>query len=153
MPMRMLIGTAFMLIALATGAYAQSDDRKQIEHLMRQSWERPDVPLRLEPIVIVSGFAVVGWVQDERGGRGLLRKVGNEWRVVLCSGDPLLEAETVVAVGAPKTVADALVAKVKNAEGALPPEHRAKFSLFQGILNIEKGDAHEPNKHHGHAKH
>jgi hypothetical protein len=147
------MGIAFLLLALVTSAYAQSDDQKQIEHLMRQTWERPDAPLRLEPIVIEGGFAMVGWVQHERGGRGLLRKIGNEWRVVLCSGDPLLEPETVVAVGAPKALADALVAKVKSDEASLPPEHRAKFSLFQGILNIEKGDAHGPNQPHGHAKH
>nr|WP_245278027.1 copper uptake system-associated protein [Rhizobium leguminosarum] len=37
-------------------------------------FERPDKPLDIAPVVIQADWAIVGWRQDGRGGRALLKK-------------------------------------------------------------------------------
>ena len=67
-------------------------DAASIRALMASTWDKPDAKLIVDPVVINAGYAVASWTQGNRGGRALLRKNGNHWAVVLCSGDPLRDA-------------------------------------------------------------
>ena len=136
-----------LLVAVSSVALAQDTAHEQVEirNLMRMAWERPNAPLSVDPVVVHDGYAIAGWVQEERGGRALLRKSGPGWEVILCAGDHLRSAETVIATGAPPAVAQLLVAKLVDAEGRLPPERLAKFAMFDAILRM--GDGHSKHKH------
>ena len=65
-----------LLVAVSSAALAQdtSHEQAEIRNLMRATWERPNAPLSVDPVVVHDGYAIAGWVQDERGGRALLRK-------------------------------------------------------------------------------
>lgn len=136
------------LLAIATAA-ARADetsaDQAAIRALARATWERADAPLSVEPIVVHDGYAIAGWVQDDRGGRALLRKGKIGWEVILCAGDHLKSAETVMATGAPAAIAEPLVAKLAKAEAGMPSDRRAKFAMFDTIMRIDHGP-----KKHGH---
>lgn len=136
-----------LLIAVSSAALAQDTrhEQAQIRHLMRTTWERPNVPLSVDPVVVHDGYAIAGWVQEERGGRALLRRGNAGWEVILCAGDHLRSAETVIATGAPPAVAQLLVAKLIEAEGRLPPERLAKLAMFDAVLRMD--DSHPKHKH------
>jgi hypothetical protein len=114
---------------------------------MRQTWERRDAPLSVDPVVVVGDYAIAGWVQEERGGRALLRRQQGRWEVTLCSGDHLRSPATARAAGVPEEVAEQLVARLLDAEGRMPPAQVAKLSLFDGIVHMN--GAH-PAPHHKH---
>jgi hypothetical protein len=119
-----------LLVAVSSVALAQDTAHEQVEirNLMRVAWERPNAPLSVDPVVVHDGYAIAGWLQEERGGRALLRKGGPGWEV-----------------GAPPAVAQLLVAKLVDAEGRLPLERLAKFAMFDAILRM--GDGHPKHKH------
>ena len=83
-----------LTLALACGtasaqtAHSTGDDA-QIVTVLRSSFDRPEAPLSVAPVVVVGDHAIAGWVQDKRGGRALMRKVRGAWTIHLCSGDPL----------------------------------------------------------------
>jgi hypothetical protein len=41
-----------------------ANDEAAIFGLMIKTWERPDAPLVVDPIVVVDTYAIAGWIQD-----------------------------------------------------------------------------------------
>ena len=136
------IWALFMAMSAPGWAHEATADQAEIRQLMRKTWERPDAPLSVEPMVVVENYAIAGWVQDGRGGRALLRKVHQLWDVVLCSGDHLLSADTVQATGATAELARRLVAQLSDAESRIAPAVLAKFSSFDGIVLMDGAKSH-----------
>jgi hypothetical protein len=136
-----------LLVAVSSAALAQdtAHEQAEIRNLMRVTWERPNAPLSVDPVVVHHGYAIAGWVQEERGGRALLRRGNAGWEVILCAGDHLRSAETVIATGAPPAVAQPLVAKLIEAEERLPPERLAKLAMFDAVLRMD--DGHPKHRH------
>ena len=113
---------------------------------MRKTWERPDAPLSVDPVVVVEDYAIAGWIQDGRGGRALLRKKHGVWDVVLCSGDQLRLPDTVTATGATPELAGRLVANLLIAERRLSADQLAKLALFEGIVQMDATTPHRGHK-------
>ncbi len=143
----MLVASSSLLNADNSGA-----ETAAITKIMRATWERPDAPLLVEPVVVVEEYAIAGWAQDKRGGRALLKRRGGVWEVILCGGDGLTEAEAVVAVGASPDLAARLAAGVRNAEARMAPTDRAKLSLFGGIVEVQPSSALGPGPHPPHGQ-
>ncbi len=142
-----LLLSALSALILVTASQAQdlSHDQAAIKGLMRKTWERPSAPLSVDPVVVVDDHAIAGWIQDDRGGRALLRRKHGAWNVVLCSGEQLSLSDTVTDTGASPELAGRLVASLRAAEQRLSPDQLAKLASFQGIVPM---DAAAP--HHGH---
>jgi len=141
-----LASLLLLLATLSTGALADTTtDQQNIEHIMRHTWERPDAPLDVGPITVEGDHAVAGWTQGERGGRALLSKNDNGWRVVLCAGDSLLEPATLRSTGLTDEVATQLSKTVAQAESALPPNRVKQFALFKGVMKV--GSEHSSAAH------
>ncbi|AZL69365.1 MULTISPECIES: copper uptake system-associated protein [Pseudomonas] len=77
--------------------------------------------------------AVAGWLQDQRGGRALLRK-GHGWGVVLCAGDSLLDPASLRSAGLREQGAERLSQAVREAERSQPTERIRQFALFHGVV-------------------
>ncbi len=86
--------------------------------------------------------AVAGWLQDQRGGRALLRKGPHGWRVVLCAGDSLLSPATLRSAGLAEADAEGLSQAVRQAESRQPAERVRQFALFRGVVKVDKDAAH-----------
>ncbi|WP_349975872.1 copper uptake system-associated protein [Pseudomonas sp. WHRI 8519] len=134
---------AFLLACSPLLAMADTAQEKQsIQQLMRHNFERPDAPLDVAPITVEGDHAIAGWVQDQRGGRALLRKGAHGWRVVLCAGDSLLDPATLRSAGLADADAAQLSEAVRNAEATQPPERVKQFAMFQGVVKVDKDAGH-----------
>lgn len=146
-------GLALMLACGAGAAQTAhpNGDEPQIVALLRATFDRPEAPLSVEPVVVAGDHAIAGWVQDKRGGRALMRKVHGKWTIHLCSGDPLKHADMLASTGIPADVAKSLADRLATAERALPGATVALFATFEGVVHID-ADGQHPPAHHGHAK-
>ena len=125
-------------------------DAQAIEHTMKKQFDKPEAPLTVMPVTIESGYAVAGWVQSGKGGRALLKKEHDGWRIQVCGGDGLKNASTLAQTGMPSSTADRLIKAIQAAEAKLPAEHLKKLSMFEGMVNVESGGHNAHSEHHKH---
>lgn len=146
-----LLSAATLAVALAVSvpAFAVDADAGAIRHLMMATFDRPDAPLTVEPVTVHEEIAIAGWAQGDMGGRALLRRHGEEWRLVLCSGDALKEATSLQHFGLSAKEADAMAKAVAGAEAKLDPVLVAKFSTFDGVMMMDEDGHHPPTTTHG----
>jgi len=154
---KIVILTAAALAAVVTGCAPENGasanvEKPAIEALLHATFDRPDETLVLEPIVTSGDFAVVGWVQGERGGRALLKKEKvRGWRVFVCAGDHLKAAAGMMQSSVPDVDAAKMAADLAQAEARLPKESLAKMASFgQPIIMAEELAEHPPVHTDGH---
>ena len=120
--------------------------RQAVTARLQALFDRPDSPLRVQPVSLEGKYAVAGWVQGRMGGRAFLEEREGQWEIVACAGDGLLQPNTYVLAGMSPDSARRLVTRVQHAEAALPLETRHQFSLFSGSMDPA---AHEGHRHSG----
>ena len=145
-PAAALFACAWMALfgAIHCSPPARAGDAFQVRALIGATWDTPDSKVETDPVVVSGDHAVASWTQGDRGGRALLRRTDGAWRVVLCSGDPLKEAAWLTEAGVPAADAAAIAQELGAAEASVPDARRAKFSLFEGVVE---------GPHHGHDPH
>lgn len=112
-------------------------DVEAIRVLMKGIWEKPESRLDITPISIEGDYAVAGWTQGEHGGRALLRKSDQAWKVVLCSGDALRDADFLQGAGLSAEAARSMVALVVEDESDIPKERVEQFDRFRGVVRMQ----------------
>lgn len=127
-------------------------DAERIAQAMKAEFDRPGQPLLVEPVTVEGIFAIAGWSQGGSGGRALLQHMGNEWQIVLCAGDSLLQPTMLTHAGMTREASTRLVANTRAAESRLPSARRDQFANFQGVVNVGTGAGHK-NDAAGHAAH
>jgi len=115
-------------------------DADQIRFLIGATWDKPDAKVTVDPVIVSGTHAVASWTQGERGGRALRRRGGTGWSVILCSGDPLRAASSLVAAGVPQDEAGRIADGLARAEALVPPRRRALFSRFEGTVTLDDAD-------------
>lgn len=115
-----------------------NDESSAIEKVLMETWNKPDTPLIVSPIVIVDTWAIASWNQGEKGGRALLNQddKGN-WIVYVCGGDTIKDIDTLMNTGMTANQAKMISHKINNAESKIPKERRALFSTFDGVLMMD----------------
>lgn len=126
-----------------------AQDKTSIAAVMRSTWDRPESPLQVEPIVVIGDHAVAGWAQADSGGRALLRRANGKWLIHLCSGDALKESAFLMQSGLSHDAAAKMARAVADAEAALPAERVALFARFDGVVMIDAEGNHPPAHGHG----
>lgn len=119
-----------------------SDDQAQITALLKNEFERDDLRLIVEPVIVEDDWAVAGWIQQNRGGRGLLKKTAHGWTVHMCSGAPFKHARNLAQTGMGEATAAAIADKLATAEAALGAERIALMDSFEGTIEIQSGSQH-----------
>lgn len=144
--MRPIVIAAVLAGALASAPVAaETADQSAIRHRLMSEFDKPQQRLTVEPVVVSDIHAIAGWMQGEMGGRALLRKKDGAWMLVLCAGDDLKSASTLVKVGLTEKAATELAAGLATAERAMPPERLALLSKFEGLVMMDAGGAHPPS--------
>lgn len=148
--LKILFSAAALAAALAVSAPAVAGDADAgaIRQLMMAQFDRPDSRLTVEPVTIHSDIAVTGWAQGDMGGRALLRRKGDGWGLILCSGDALKEAKSLQHFGLSAEEADAMAKAVAEAEAQIDPTLVAKFSTFDGVMMMGEDGHHPPVDRH-----
>jgi len=147
----MLLSSLTLAAPPAFAAGRESADAAAIQKVMKATWDKPDAPLRVEPVVVASDYALAGWLQGNTGGRALLRREHGQWKVIVCGGDGLLKADALVQTGMSPSVARTLSRLATTAEAKLSPAARKQLSLFEGIVRVD--GAHGPDAAHKSAHH
>jgi hypothetical protein len=139
-------------VLLASMASATDDPQQAIPARLKVMFERPDKPLDIAPVVVQADWAIVGWRQDGRGGRALLKKTHHGWSIYLCSGDSLKDTGTLETIGLSADDAAGLAAKLKDAEAGLDSSALALFSSFEGTVMMNEASNGAGGGHEGHAQ-
>lgn len=117
-------------VETGTPATGQTAEVEAIRSELKMQFEKPEAPLKVDPITVVGKYALVGWVQAGMGGRALLKKEQGRWSVLLCGGDGLAKEHELVQAGMDPVSAKALSAGNKAAEALLPDGYRKQLSKF-----------------------
>ncbi len=120
-------------------------DAAAIRSILAAAFDKPELPLSVEPVTLGATYAVAGWRQGARGGRALLRRHDGHWRVELCSGDPLRHEAGLVDAGVPADEARSLATGIASAEARLEEESRRLLSTFEGTVDMT---THPHSPHH-----
>ena len=121
-------GINFDPLVLPAGIEA-SDDRL---FGYRRALDRAGLPY--DPVLVCEGE--FDFDSGVRGGRALLSKNDNGWRVVLCTGDALLDPATLRSAGLSADAASHMSQAVRQAESTLPESRVKQFALFEGVMNV-----------------
>lgn len=157
-----IIQTILQILVLALAATSvfacpshNSDDQKNIRALINTTYDQPQKPVVIDPIVVQGQHAVASWIQQDKGGRVVLfRNTEGNWEIVLCSGKAVTEAEFLAATGISQTDADALAKKLIAAELTMDKEKIALFDSFNGVVRGAHQAGHDVHaKHDTHAEH
>lgn len=119
-----------------------------VTQVLRGTYDRPDSPLSVEPVVVQDGYAIAGWVQGEMGGRALLRKQGDAWSIILCAGDAVKEASYLVQTGMAAGTATDLVEALVVAEAGVSAARLEMFSRFGPTVFMNQAGSSHPSAGH-----
>ena len=114
-----------------------ADDSAAVVDLLKKTFETPDKPLGVAPVVVADGWALAGWVQGDMGGRALLKKGDMGWVLHMCAGDGIKDAAALEKIGLSAATAKTLADGLAVAEAKLDPALVAKFSLFEGMMVMD----------------
>ncbi len=142
--MTKLLAAFLVLSGLAGPAFAGPNE-DAVRHLLHSTFDKPGAKLIVEPVAVDGDHAIAGWTQGDTGGRALLRRKGDHWQIVLCSGDQLRSVDTLAHAGLPMPAANALASQLAKAEASTDPKRLALFSRFDGIVMIGADGHHPPH--------
>ena len=59
--------TLVWVASFAASALAHGTDQEQIQHALMTTFDKPNNPLKVEPVVVQGDYAVAGWIQGDKG--------------------------------------------------------------------------------------
>ena len=126
----------------------QAADAHAIQQVMKKLFDKPGAPLTVHPVSVEGHYALAGWIQNQTGGRALLRKETKGWAILACGGDQLNQVDAFKLAGLSDAAAKQLVKKVRLAESRLTAGQRKKLSLFDGTIQLEGSSTGNHNTNH-----
>jgi hypothetical protein len=143
-----LRGAVLAAIFLFSTSPSAAGDAGDIRKLINTAFDKPDAKVAIDPVVVVRDTAIASWTQGAQGGRALLRRNDEGWRIVLCAGDAIKSADGLVSAGVAQADAEAIATELAAAEANVAPERRALFATFNGIMPMDEPPSHQPHQSH-----
>jgi hypothetical protein len=126
----------------------EEESRERIQKLISKTFDRPDLKVQTDPIVIEGKVAIADWIQGEKGGRALLTRKHVDWEIIACGGAGFKDPGVIAAAGISKRIANNITEKLKIAEAKLPPQKIKQLDSFDGVVTMGRSSRHEPNVKH-----
>jgi hypothetical protein len=125
-------------------AHPQTEDesRERIQKLISKTFDRPDLKVQSDPIVIEGKVAIADWVQGEKGGRALLTRKHVDWEIIACGGAGFKDPAVIAAAGISKRIANNITEKLKTAEAKLPRQKIKQLDSFDGVVTMGRSSRH-----------
>lgn len=120
----------FSLIAFITACSNSDKETSQVRQLINKTFDTPNDKVVVEPVVVADGHAIADWSQGDKAGRALVKMKNGEWRLWLCGGKGLREAEALIKMGVPEPTAKKLSSEISIAEKKLSKEQVDRFDNF-----------------------
>lgn len=121
---------ALSLLPSLTLAADISGDEAAVRQALMNTWDKPDNPLVVTPVVIAGDYAIADWLQGTRGGRALLARRHGHWQGLICGGDGLRNAAQLQGMGVPAQTSQALAEGLQQVEAVMPEAQRRQLSGF-----------------------
>ena len=115
---------------------AEEESLERIQKLISKTFDRPDLKVQTDPIVIEGKVAIADWVQGEKGGRALLTRKHVDWEIIACGGAGFKDPSVIAAAGISKRIANNITEKLKTAEAKLPPQKIKQLDSFEGVVTM-----------------
>jgi hypothetical protein len=99
-----ITAAAIVVLSYFTTSATQAGDTTEVKAakaILMATFDRPESPLIVGPVVISGNHGIADWSQGEMGGRALLRRKEEAWSIALCSGDALRSSEILRKIGLP----------------------------------------------------
>lgn len=126
----------------------EEESRERIQKLISKTFDRPDLKVQTDPIVIEGKVAIADWIQGEKGGRALLTRKHVDWEIIACGGAGFKDPGVIAAAGISKRIANNITEKLKIAEAKLPPQKIKQLDSFDGVVTMGRNSRHEPKVKH-----
>jgi glutathione S-transferase len=126
-------------------AVADAKETRAIEMALKAQWDKPNHPIRIPVIVMQDDYAIADWIQEQHGGRALLKRDQQNWQTLLCGDANMKQVSNLVSAGVPREDAEYLVVTLEQEEKRLSDADKALIDSFKGIVDLLK----EP-QHHAH---
>ena len=126
----------------------EEESRARIQKLISTTFDRPDLKVQTDPIVIEGKVAIADWIQGEKGGRALLTRKHVDWEIIACGGAGFKDPSVIAGAGISKRIANNITEKLKIVEAKLPPQKVKQLDSFDGVVTMGRSSRHEPNVKH-----
>lgn len=126
-------------------AVAEAKETTAIEIALKAQWDKHNHSIRVPVIVMQGDYAIADWIQEQRGGRALLRREQQNWKTLLCGDANMNQVSNLVSAGVSREDAKHLAAALEQEEKRLSDADKALTDSFKGIVDLLK----EP-LHHAH---
>ena len=126
----------------------EEESRARIQKLISTTFDRPDLKVQTDPIVIEGKVAIADWIQGEKGGRALLTRKHVDWEIIACGGAGFKDPSVIAASGISKRIANNITEKLKTAEAKLPPQKVKQLDSCDGVVTMGRNSRHEPKVKH-----
>lgn len=142
--------SAIVAVSAAICVGARADDGSEAaRRLLFETFDKPELRLFVDAVVVEGDAAVADWRQGDLGGRAFLTRKSDGWTIALCGGDALKDSATLERLGVSKTHAEALSRRLAAEEKRLAPDVVEHFSRFDGMAAVEADGGHSPiDPHH-----
>jgi hypothetical protein len=126
----------------------EEESRERIQKLISKTFDRPDLKVQTDPIVIEGKVAIADWTQGQKGGRALLRRKHADWEIIACGGAGFKDPSVIAGAGISKRIANNITEKLKIAEAKLPPQKIKQLDSFDGVVTMGHGMQHGSDSKH-----
>ena len=126
----------------------EEESRERIQKLISKTFDRPDLKVQTDPIVIEGKVAIADWIQGEKGGRALLTRKHVDWEIIACGGAGFKDSGVIAAASISKRIANNITEKLKIVEAKLPPQKIKQLDSFDGVVTMGHGMQHGSDSKH-----
>ena len=126
----------------------EEESRARIQKLISTTFDRPDLKVQTDPIVIEGKVAIADWIQGEKGGRALLRRKHADWEIIACGGAGFKDPSAIASAGISKGIAQKITAKLRTAEASLSAQKIKQLDSFDGVVTMGHGMQHGSDSKH-----
>lgn len=143
-----LLCCAWLLAMFVVTVHAQPfiTAEAEIIQVLKNQFDPPATPLEVLVVVVSGDYAVADWLQENRGGRALLRHDADGWHTQMCSGAQFKSVQVLLQAGVPSADTERISQDLAAQEGNLNAEQLKKIDSFQGITDMLT----QPEHHHEH---
>lgn len=134
----MIAGLTLSLVC----AVAKVKETTAIEMALKAQWDKPNHPIRIPVIVMQGDYAIADWIQEQHGGRALLKRDQQNWQTLLCGDANMKQVSNLVSTGVSREDAKHLAAALEQAEKRLSNADTVLIDGFKGIVDLLKAPQH-----------
>lgn len=112
--------------------------KEEVIRAIKLQWEKPDYLVAVPVVAVRQEFAIADWLQGNRGGRAMLRKMHGVWQTLACGDAKMKTVAQLKQFGVPEPQAQLLIQALNEQEQHLTQEELQVIDGFSGIMELRQ---------------